>query len=355
MNWTPVESKAMSRVGYDAAAYVLGIEAHPNKDGVSTQYFYIDVPPEEHAKMMAAESVGKYWISVIKPKYQCRKGDGTAAKQSPAVKPLKPLEPGIGEVIAKAAQPEPLPVLEVPNLAISFGSGLLDPQEAPEMPLARLQEQMDIFFIEPMSAIINLSNQARTMTVASEEDYIAAAGVGAQLKVWRQRVEAQLKPVKKSIDSVKAVVLDKEKQLVRLAEGGEGFLGKICTDYRVAERTRNEMAARAETERLRKEAEDKRLAEAERAQAAGRAKLADALLSSPVLTPTVKAEAAVSKGTGAVGKVNYRYRVLNLAEVPREWLILDEKTVGQYARDKKLADGTVLNGIEFFTKEDTHF
>lgn len=53
----PVKSSNLKEVGYDAAARELHVSFHGNPE----TYSYEDVPPEEHAALMAASSVGSYY------------------------------------------------------------------------------------------------------------------------------------------------------------------------------------------------------------------------------------------------------------------------------------------------------
>jgi hypothetical protein len=61
----PVDSTAVRSVGYDIADWVLQVEFEGG--GI---YNYFRVPPEEHAKLMAAPSIGRYVSLEIKPYYE---------------------------------------------------------------------------------------------------------------------------------------------------------------------------------------------------------------------------------------------------------------------------------------------
>ena len=66
-----VKSSAIRSVGYDAADWVLQVEFLGGK-----VYNYFRVPPDEHAKLMAAPSIGGYVNSEIKPYYEFEEEDG---------------------------------------------------------------------------------------------------------------------------------------------------------------------------------------------------------------------------------------------------------------------------------------
>lgn len=358
MNWNPVESKAMSRIGYDAASYVLGIETSSIKKGQTeptvVQYFYINVPPEIHQRFLAADSLGVFWAQSIKPKYECRKGDGSVAQQSPVAKPL---DPGIGQVIAQSLASATVvvaPAMEMVPLTVSFSSGEGNVASLETM-VAGLTSQIEAFYESSYLLIDDLVHRALLVKVASEEDFIRAAAIGAQLKDWRLAIGKQMTTPKRSIDAVKAVFLSKEKQLIGLAESGENFLADGCTAYRTAERTRKTQEAKAEQDRLFREAENKRLEDAAKAQAKGNTALAEALLDAPIQKAEIKVEAAIPKGTGTKAKIYYKWRVLDLAKLPVDWRAANAKVLNEFATNAKLEDGTIRDGVEFYTEEDTNF
>lgn len=66
MDRTPVKSSQIRSIGYDAALSNLIVEFNPR----GTLYLYANVPPEVHAELMAAESVGKYFNAKIKGAYE---------------------------------------------------------------------------------------------------------------------------------------------------------------------------------------------------------------------------------------------------------------------------------------------
>jgi hypothetical protein len=74
MNMKPVPSSNVHAIGYDPETKDL--EIHFHKNGVPTgKYTHHDVPPEEHAALMDAESHGKHYAANIKGKFEHTKGD----------------------------------------------------------------------------------------------------------------------------------------------------------------------------------------------------------------------------------------------------------------------------------------
>ena len=70
-----VKSSTISHVGYDPATNELRIRfTHGG------EYLYRGVSPEEHAKLMAAESIGKHFMKNIRSQYTGAKQAATAEK-----------------------------------------------------------------------------------------------------------------------------------------------------------------------------------------------------------------------------------------------------------------------------------
>jgi hypothetical protein len=344
MNWIPVEnSQAMSHYGYDPASQTFAIRTTGG-----TPYFYLDVPADVHAQFTQAPSKGKFWIAQIKTRYQCQKGDGTLAQQSPVAAPV---HPKVEKIVEQAAEQASSPLI---LSTAALEQSVVKP--IGEM-IADLRGQMSAHCAPVMEEIADITDQALQIWVRDEQSYTTAAELGRKLADKRKGVTAMMQPTKRAIDQVKQVVLDKEKELLTLAEQGESRLKKLCTDYRTEQQRIKNAEAETERRRLLKEAEDKRIAQAEQAQEAGRTVLADKLLSTPVTAPEVKPQAAVPKGV-TTARMNYRWRLTpgyDITKIPPIWLQLDVVAIGKHARENKLPDGTVLHGIEFYQEPDTSF
>lgn len=80
MQRTPVKSSQIASIGYDAGTSTLEIEFPTRGEaprggatGVGSVYQYSDVPPNVHADLMAAESVGKFFGANIRGKFKYTK------------------------------------------------------------------------------------------------------------------------------------------------------------------------------------------------------------------------------------------------------------------------------------------
>lgn len=68
MDRQPVKSGMLKAIGYDAAKQVLSVEF---ADGGI--YEYSGVPPEVHEKMLASDSIGKFFASGVRDQFKSKK------------------------------------------------------------------------------------------------------------------------------------------------------------------------------------------------------------------------------------------------------------------------------------------
>ena len=68
MERTPVSSSQIASIGYDPDQQILEVEFKGG--GV---YQYVDVPPETHAHLIGAQSVGQAFHSLIRGQFQFSK------------------------------------------------------------------------------------------------------------------------------------------------------------------------------------------------------------------------------------------------------------------------------------------
>jgi hypothetical protein len=72
MQLTPVQSSNLDAVGYDNLQHILFVRFK----GKATVYAYQGVPPETHALMMSADSVGSFYARHIKKQFNSEQVGG---------------------------------------------------------------------------------------------------------------------------------------------------------------------------------------------------------------------------------------------------------------------------------------
>lgn len=125
---------------------------------------------------------------------------------------------------------------------------------------------------------------------------------------------------------------------------------KIVKDKMAMFQTEQERIRQEEERRLREEArkleEERRLAEAAELEKLGRTEEADQVVSAPIHVPVIVAPVPVAKAEGVSTKKVWKARVVNPNLVPREYLIVDEQKIGQFARMH--GENAKLPGVEFY-------
>ena len=130
-----------------------------------------------------------------------------------------------------------------------------------------------------------------------------------------------------------------------------------------------EKARRAEEARLQEEARKHAQAEADRLsqeqaiadavelEAAGDTKGAEAVLANPapvaVYVPPVIIPRAVPKAEGVSSSQVWKFRITNVDLIPREYMVPDEKAIGQIAR--ALKNKTNIPGVEVYPEGGARF
>ena len=172
-------------------------------------------------------------------------------------------------------------------------------------------------------------------------------------KTLTSRRGALLKPLKAAKDAVSKSVRAYERNVAEEAQRRR--------DVEVA-KARAEAEAKQADEQARYDAEQKRLEDDRLEQAAvleaqGRKEAAEAVIATPVMMeappvapPVVNLppEPVRQKPKGVSMRESWRFRITDSAIVPREWLCVDEKSLGQFVRVNK--GKTSIPGVEVYVE-----
>ncbi len=127
---------------------------------------------------------------------------------------------------------------------------------------------------------------------------------------------------------------------------------------RRAEEARIQEQLRVEAEaEAKRQSDENAIQDAIELEAQGDKKGAEAVLNNPapvaVHVPAVVLPTQVPKAEGVSGSKIWRFRITNEAEIPREYLMVDEKKLGQIVR--ALKDKTNIAGIEAYPENGARF
>jgi hypothetical protein len=198
-----------------------------------------------------------------------------------------------------------------------------------------------------------IERQISAIKVTDADSYSLAVDLGKQVKDRRRSVEQFFTPMKQAQDAAKRVILDAERKALSPLQTAEAHLQQQVTNYRIEQermdRQRRQQAQEEESARI-KQARER---EAEAARAAGREKLAIAIEKAPIDTPKVN----VPSSLPAVGRITrrkvWKFKVVDPALVPAEFLIPDEKKIGERVREQQ--EQCAIPGIEVWAEDKTDF
>lgn len=169
----------------------------------------------------------------------------------------------------------------------------------------------------------------------------------AKVTELRFSVTRPLDEAKKRLMDIFAVPLNKLSSAEIFIKRGMLAFQQEQERVRRAEEDRQREIARKEEEKQRKILEEK----AARAAAAGKAAKAEALREKKeqVFVPAPIVESQTPKLDGTITKKVWKYRIVDVSAIPREYMIPDEKKIGAMVRASK---GTLrVDGVEIYSEE----
>jgi len=215
----------------------------------------------------------------------------------------------------------------------------------------------------------DLASQALAMRVANNQDRVSAAEAGRAIAAMVKRVHDSFDPIVDANFKAHKVAVAQRAAVLDPLESAKWHLAYAIGGYdqemerqRLAEeqRLQNEQREREaqENARLRREAEDRQLAEAEAALEIGDADLAEAIVSAPTLVELppsmpVIVPSAVQPVSGASTRTVWKFKIVDAAKIPREYLAVDEVKIGGVVRAMKGA--TAIPGVQAYPEAVTAF
>jgi len=193
--------------------------------------------------------------------------------------------------------------------------------------------------------------------ISSDAQYLHIADYLKAIKAFQKRVGDFFKPHKdRALAAHRALCADENKALDPALQDELACKRLLIAWDQEQERVRRE-AERAQQALARQQEEARRLAEAaameqEAVQSGDQALLEQAmeLVDAPIVAPAI---APVVKQTPKVAGLSYRevwkFRIVNPAAVPREYLLIDEQKIGQIARAMK--GSTKIPGIVVYAEK----
>ena len=197
---------------------------------------------------------------------------------------------------------------------------------------------------------LSVPEQAKQIVkINTVEDYTRAGQILLTIKDIRKKIENTFKPIKQKMDAAKKEVLDQEKLADKPLAEAEAYIKPLIATYNAEQ----EKSRKAEEDRLRKIAEDeekeRRLKEAVAAEQSGNQEEAEVIIEAPVYVPPVVVPKAVPKVSGVSFTKQWKFRIVDEKQIPREYLKADEIKIGGVVRATK---GSIqIPGIEIYSED----
>jgi hypothetical protein len=212
---------------------------------------------------------------------------------------------------------------------------------------------------DPHTVGDDLAEQTTALAARMGGDAIVTVADHAQAVIDRReigdaikRVEAYFAPIKKMAHTLWRELCDRENAIVNPLRAVDGERARAISAYKVIEDERRKDAERVEADRRKAEQDRYALAEAAALERDGDRASAAMVIADAVAAPApvVVLPDLVRTVPGAKFARRWHYRITNEALIPREYLTLDEKKLGAYARAMKAS--ACVPGVQFYFTDD---
>ncbi len=215
------------------------------------------------------------------------------------------------------------------------------------------------------SEALTIVQQSAAIVVSNNETRELASELGRAIAGTYKRIEEWFSPMKRAAAQAHKEICNRENEALGPLAQAKLYLGQQIGRYdqeqeqlrREAERAAQEQARIAAEEAAKKLAEETAIQDAIALEAAGDTKGAEAVLSNPapqpVYVPPVVIPRTVPKTQGVATVQNWKFRITNADLIPREYLEVDEKKIGQVVRAMK--DKCQIPGIEVYPDSSARF
>lgn len=204
---------------------------------------------------------------------------------------------------------------------------------------------------EKIKSLEALVNETGAIAVTNNAQYTFAGDFLKKIKGAYNEIEDERKKITKPLDDTKKAIMDFfNRPLKVLADAEQKLKYGMLTFVNEEEKKRLAMQAKLQEEARALEAKEKAKLEAKalKKEAKGDTETADALRAQAqaVQAPVPVLQSNVTAVGGVSTKKLWRYRITNMALIPREYMIVNEKMLGALATATKGA--VPVAGVEFY-------
>jgi len=212
---------------------------------------------------------------------------------------------------------------------------------------------------------LTVTQQAHALAVIDNGSRTTAAELGRAIQGLDKQAKEKFDAIKKPLNEAKDRVLAWEHEVRGPLDQAKRYLSAQIGgfDQRMEAIRRAEEARLQEDLRKEAEAEAQRLAETQaledcyRLEATGDQLGADAVLANPapveVIVLPVVLPSSVQKAAGVSSQQTWKFKIVNADLIPREYLIPDERVIGQVVRGLK--GKTCIPGVAVYAESSARF
>lgn len=206
------------------------------------------------------------------------------------------------------------------------------------------------------SEALSWPERAAAVHVVDDASYTDASGLLKGIKALRNRIAEVFDPhIKRAHEAHKSLVKEKADAEAPLTQA-EGTIKRVLVSYSEEQERKRREEERRLQEEARKQEEERRLAEAAALESYGidhgdaeMLAAAQEIAAAPVVAPVVNLPRATPVVSGISYREIWKFKVINAALVPREYLVLDETKVGGVVRAMK--GSTNIPGIQAYSEK----
>lgn len=193
------------------------------------------------------------------------------------------------------------------------------------------------------SAIVTRANG---LSIVTDADYQGAGEFLRSIKTASKRVDETFDPGISAAHKAHKVAVETKRQFSDPLNAAERVVkGKMGSWYAEQEAARKKEEARLR-EIAYRDAEDKRLAEAAKLEAAGRKEEAMATLDAPIVAAPVVLAPVTQQAKGVAMRATWKWEVVDMGSIPRDYLTTDDAMIGGVVR--AMRGETNIPGIRAF-------
>jgi hypothetical protein len=196
---------------------------------------------------------------------------------------------------------------------------------------------------------VSVESRMTALVVTDQASLKVAVDLGREVKKSAKEIEEKVDKILKPLNVARNALL--EEKLVSLApfEAWEKKIKQVCTTFMDAEEKKAADKRRKDETEAQRIADEARLKHATEVEATQGREAATTLLEQPVAPMPIPKAPEPPKAAGASFTTRWKHEVVNVALIPREFLVVDDRALAAYATAMK--EKAAVPGVRFFSEK----